>query len=68
MTRMLSVHHWVWEVVERKAVECFFVLVLVIVEEQCLFLLSFRACCEGWRFFPADYKVRVEREMNFARH
>ena len=37
---------------EEKVV-CFFVLVLVIVEERCLFLFSIWACCEERGSFPA---------------
>ena len=38
MRQMWSVHRWVLVVVERKKVGCFFVLVLVIVEERSLIL------------------------------
>ena len=54
MRRMWSVHRWVLVVMERKKVGCFFVFVLVIVEERCLFLFSIWACCEGRGFFPAN--------------
>ena len=66
MRRTWSVHRWVLVVVEKKKVECFFEFVLVIVEERCLFLFSFWACCEGRGFFLVNPKMRVEREKSFA--